>query len=407
MQLDLYNHPHFSIENIPFGVFKIDGQNPRVGIAIGEYVLDLGCWSSRFLSPEENTLFNRPSLNRFVSQGKDYTGKVRLNIQDWLVKTEKEIDQYRSFFYSQKEVQMCLPFHIGDYTDFYSSKEHAINVGRMFRGSEKALLPNWLHMPVAYHGRSSSILISGMPIRRPTGQVSPVNNAKPLVKPSEKLDFEIEMGFVVGKDSKHGKRIPIVEAEEYIFGLVMVNDWSARDIQKWEYVPLGPFLGKNFATSISPWVVTMEALKPFRIKGPEQIPKPLKYLQSKGEYHYNIEIDVSIITNGIETTISRTNTKYLYWNIHQQLAHHTINGCNVRVGDLMASGTISGKEKDSYGSMLELSWNGKNPILLNDGSHRSFLHDHDRVVFSGLAVSDEYSIGFGNIDTFIEPPLEI
>jgi fumarylacetoacetase len=303
------------------------------------------------------------------------------------------------------QVEMLLPVEIGDYTDFYSSKEHATNVGIMFRGKDNALMPNWVHLPVAYHGRSSSIVISGTSIHRPKGQTKADSEANASLGPSRQLDFELEMGFFIGGGNNLSEPIPIDKAYDHIFGMVLVNDWSARDIQKWEYVPLGPFLGKNFSTSISPWVVTMEALEPFRIAGPEQNPEPLPYLKFQGSHAYDINLDVYLETGNMTEPykISQSNFKYLYWNILQQLAHHTVNGCNLRTGDLLASGTISGPAPDSYGSMLELAWKGEKPIKLSAGEERKFLEDGDTVIMTGYSQGDGYRVGFGEVTGKILP----
>jgi len=300
---------------------------------------------------------------------------------------------------------MCMPVEIGDYTDFYSSKEHATNVGIMFRGKDNALMPNWLHIPIAYHGRASSIVVSGTDVIRPKGQTKPAGSEEPVFGLTKLLDFELEMGFFIGQGNPLGEPIPIDKTYDHIFGMVLVNDWSARDIQTWEYQPLGPFLAKNFATSISPWVVTMEALEPFKVSGPNQEPAPMEYLQSKCNWAYNIALDVAIETPGLQEPfiISQTNFKYMYWNICQQLAHHTVNGCNTKTGDMMASGTISGPAKDSYGSMLELTWRGENPIKLPNGEERKFLHDGDTLTISGYCQGDGYRVGFGKVTGKILP----
>ena len=299
---------------------------------------------------------------------------------------------------------MHLPIAIGDYTDFYSSIEHATNVGMMFRDPENALLPNWKHLPVGYHGRASSIIVSGENLHRPKGQVMTSDSDSPVFKASALVDFELEMGFIIGKNTTLGENINTAEAENYIFGKVLFNDWSARDIQKWEYVPLGPFLAKNFGSSMSPWVVTMEALEPFRVQGPEQEPKVLPYLEYEGLKNYDINLEVAIQPkNEAETIVSVSNFKYMYWNMSQQLAHHTSNGCNIKVGDLMASGTISGKEPNSYGSMLELSWGGKNPITLNNGQTRKFIEDFDTVIMRGHCEKDSIRVGFGEVKSQLLP----
>lgn len=292
---------------------------------------------------------------------------------------------------------------MGDYTDFYSSIEHATNVGKMFRDPDNALLPNWKHLPVGYHGRSSSIILSGEDIHRPKGQTKPPEG-DPVYGPSQRMDFELEMAFIVGKSTEIGDQVPADEAMDHIFGMVLFNDWSARDIQKWEYVPLGPFLGKSFASSISPWVVTMEALEPFKVAGPKQDPPVLDYLNTRGKQNYDLNLTVEIEPDGKEATVvSTSNFKYMYWSMSQQLAHHTVNGCNVNVGDMMASGTISGKSPDSYGSMLELSWAGKNPVELNDGSTRKFLQDGDTVIMKGYCEKDGIRVGFGEVRSKLLP----
>jgi fumarylacetoacetase len=343
-------------------------------------------------------------LNDFISLGKEITSKVRKDIQHWLQDDASPLAGKPELFVKQSEAQMHMPLHVGDYTDFYSSIEHATNVGKMFRDPENALLPNWKHIPVGYHGRASSIIISGQPIHRPKGQTLPKDAEKPVFGPSQRLDFELEMGFVVGKDTKLGESVSTSEAEDYIFGLVLFNDWSARDIQKWEYVPLGPFLAKNFASSISPWIVTLDALEPFRVEGPEQKPEVLPYLQFEGKRNYDVSLEVALAPEGGEAeTICRSNFKYMYWNMAQQLAHHTVNGCNINIGDMMASGTISGKDENSYGSMLELAWMGTKPIKLKDGSERKFINDGDTVIMRGYAEKDGKRVGFGEVRTKVLP----
>ena len=304
--------------------------------------------------------------------------------------------------------QLISHFKVGDYTDFYSSLEHASNVGRMFRDPENALLPNWRHLPVAYHGRASSIVVSGTPVRRPWGQKAPDSNqGPPAFGPSQALDFELEVAFVVGKSTLPGETVAVNNAEEFIFGLLLFNDWSARDIQKWEYQPLGPFLGKSFASTVSPWVVTLDALEPFRTSGPEQDPPPLPYLQSRKDHHYDLELEVLLQSkDGPPKRVCHSNFKYLYWNMCQQLAHQTVNGCNINVGDLYASGTISGTTPDSYGSLLELTWNGTKPLSMPDGTERRFLEDGDRVIFRGWGERSGIRIGFGEAEGAVLPARE-
>ncbi|WP_010180744.1 fumarylacetoacetase [Aquimarina agarilytica] len=399
----------FSIYNIPFGIFSSKKRKPRVGIAIGNQVLDvfaaykLGIFKK--IKIKKRVLKNN-FLNDFIALGKEKTTKIREIIQQELCNENSILKENNAVFLPQNEVQMHLPIVIGDYTDFYSSMEHATNVGMMFRDPENALLPNWKHLPVGYHGRTSSIIISGKPIHRPKGQVLPPNEKHPIFKASNRVDFELEMGFIIGKSTTIGNHITTHKAEEYIFGKVLFNDWSARDIQKWEYVPLGPFLGKSFASSISPWVVTLEALEPFKVKGPIQEPEVLPYLTYEGFKNYDINLEVSIQPkNKDATVVSHSNFKYMYWNMVQQLAHHTINGCNIKVGDLMASGTISGKSTTSYGSMLELSWGGKKPLKLADGEERTFIEDYDTITMKGYCIKNDIRVGFGEVSAQILPTL--
>ncbi|MCC6865944.1 MAG: fumarylacetoacetase [Ignavibacteria bacterium] len=406
----------FPLQNLPYGVFKLKiGSAPVCGTAIGDYVIDLsvlekkGYFAKTLLGNKK--IFSQPSLNSFMGLGREAWKQVRVVLQTVLsdenpmFRDDKDLQKIAII--PMNDVVMCLPAEIGDYTDFYSSKEHATNVGTMFRGKENALMPNWLHIPIGYHGRSSSIVVSGTEIKRPKGQIKPANSENPIFSPSKLLDFELEMGFLIGPGNSLGKVIPIDNAYDHIFGMVLVNDWSARDIQTWEYQPLGPFLAKNFATSISPWVVTMEALEPFKLKGPEQYPEPLEYLNSKDDWAYDIKLDVYLKTQSENENIkiSSSNFKYMYWNICQQLAHHTINGCNTRTGDMMASGTISGPTKDSYGSMLELTWRGENPIKLPCGSERKFIEDGDTITIKGYCEGNGYRVGFGEVSGKILPAI--
>ena len=395
----------FSIYNIPFGIFSTDNKSKRVGIAIGELILDLYSASSFGIFNELNfdkEVFNSGYLNNFISQGKQITSKVRLIIQNELCNSSSILNNNSSVFLNQLDAKMHMPVKVGDYTDFYSSIEHATNIGTMFRDPKNALLPNWKHLPVGYHGRASSIVVSGEEINRPKGQVLINNSKNPTFQESSRVDFELEMGFIIGKNSKLGDSISTKNAEDYIFGKVLFNDWSARDIQKWEYVPLGPFLAKSFASSISPWVVTLEALEPFRVSGPKQTPKVLPYLNFNGDKNYDINLEVSIQPEQHkETTVSVSNFKFMYWNMCQQLAHHTSNGCNLNVGDMMASGTISGKDEKSYGSMLELSWAGSKPVDLGSGNSRKFIEDNDTVIIKGYCKKEEVRIGFGEVRTKI------
>ncbi|AKA35513.1 fumarylacetoacetase [Flagellimonas lutaonensis] len=404
MIIDIPTNSDFSIHNIPFGIFSTKDRSPRAGVAVGEHILDLAAVAELDVFDFNSAVLEKDTLNDFISLGKEITSKVRKDIQHWLQDDASPLAGKPELFVKQSEAQMHMPLHVGDYTDFYSSIEHATNVGKMFRDPENALLPNWKHIPVGYHGRASSIIISGQPIHRPKGQTLPKDAEKPVFGPSQRLDFELEMGFVVGKDTKLGESVSTSEAEDYIFGLVLFNDWSARDIQKWEYVPLGPFLAKNFASSISPWIVTLNALEPFRVEGPEQKPEVLPYLQFEGKRNYDVSLEVALAPEGGEAeTICRSNFKYMYWNMAQQLAHHTVNGCNINIGDMMASGTISGKDENSYGSMLELAWMGTKPIKLKDGSERKFINDGDTVIMRGYAEKDGKRVGFGEVRTKVLP----
>lgn len=394
----------FSIYNLPFGVFRHTDGRPRAGMAIGNHIVDLAAAAEAGLFGKRRffkKIFEQPALNDFIALGKPVTGRVRRKVQEWLTRPERPADADRVLV-DRLGATMLMPVRVPNYTDFYSSIEHATNVGKMFR-PDNPLLPNWRWLPVGYHGRASSIVVSGAPIRRPKGQIVPKGEENPVFSASRQLDFELEVAFVVGKESALGEPIPAAKADEYIFGLLLFNDWSARDIQRWEYVPLGPFLGKNFGSSVSPWIVPLEALKPYRVKGPKQTPAPLEYLGTKGAQNYDIKLEVAIRPEkGPETVVSRSNFKYLYWSMAQQLAHHTVNGCNVQIGDLMASGTISGPEAGSYGSLLELSWGGQKPLSMADGSTRTFLLDGDSVVIRGWATKDGRRVGFGEVSGQIQ-----
>jgi fumarylacetoacetase len=393
----------FPIQNLPFGIFKTDYLPPVAGVAIGDHVLDLVyLHENGFLDGLglPSGIFNQKELNGFLALGRKKGGEVRNRISQLL---QYNNDELKSNMVAREmalvhlsEVEMQLPVRVSNYTDFYSSEEHATNVGSMFRDPKNALLPNWKHLPVGYHGRASSIVVSGTPIHRPKGQIKPADSEQPVFCPSQKLDFELEVAFITCSETKLGSVVSVNEAEDHIFGLVLFNDWSARDIQQWEYVPLGPFLGKNFGSTMSPWIVTLDALEPFRVRGPEQFPHVLPYLSVEGEKNFDLTLEVFIKAGASDpTTVSRTNFKYMYWNINQQLAHHTVNGCNIQVGDLYASGTISGPSPGSFGSLLELSWNGQRPLHMLDGSERKFLEDGDTVIMKGHAEMDGVRIGFG------------
>lgn len=405
---------HFPIQNLPYGVFRRrSGGAAHIGVAIGDFVLDLTVLGERgLLPPTARPAFRTSTLNAFMALGKPAWSEARTAITRMLRADEPTLRDNASLrehaVIAMKDVEMLLPVEIGDYTDFYSSREHATNVGTMLRGADNALQANWLHLPVAYHGRASSVVVSGADLHRPCGQTEPSDPSKPpRFGPSKSLDFELEMGIFIGPGNPLGQPIPIARADEHIFGMVLVNDWSARDIQKWEYVPLGPFLAKNFGTSISPWVVPMAALEPFRTAGPAQEPTPLPYLRSPANAAFDIHLEVHLQGDKMPAPqrICVSNFRHMYWNIYQQLAHHTVNGCNLRPGDLLASGTISGPTPDSYGSMLELAWKGTRPITLPGGDMRLFLQDGDRVTMTGWCQGNGYRVGFGEVTGRILPAL--
>ncbi|ADQ81827.1 fumarylacetoacetase [Riemerella anatipestifer] len=401
----------FSIYNIPFGVAVFNHEYIACATRIGDLVIDLASlYDYGYFDDIEGlteNVFEGYTLNDFIELGKPVTTVVRERIQALLLegsKLSKDEKVIEECFYDLDEVEMLMPVHIPNYTDFYSSIEHATNVGKMFRDPENALLPNWKHIPVGYHGRASSIVTSGVDFHRPKGQMKPADANQPIFGASKQLDFELEMAFIVNKNTEMGESISTKEAEDSIFGMVLFNDWSARDIQSWEYVPLGPFLGKNFCSSISPWVVTLEALEPFRTTSPKQEPEVLPYLKFEGDKNFDIALAVYLTPeNGAENLICQSNFKYMYWNMAQQLAHHTINGCNVEVGDMYASGTISGKEPSSFGSMLELTWRGQNPLTLSDGSERKFIEDGDTITMRGFAQKEHIRVGFGEVKTKVLP----
>jgi fumarylacetoacetase len=397
---------HFPIQNLPYGIFTTAADpRPRAGVAIGEFVLDLAALESAGLlavAPVGARVFDRDTLNPFIALGRTAWTQARSRISELLSESHAELRDNAGVraraLVPMRDARMHLPVAVGGYTDFYSSKEHATNVGSMFRDPKNALLPNWLHLPVAYNGRASSVVVSRTPIRRPKGQLKPADAESPIFAPTRKLDFELETAFIVGEGNALGEPIAVTDAERHIFGMVLLNDWSARDIQQWEYVPLGPFNSKTFATSISPWIVTLDALEPFRVAGPAQEPRPLPYLTQQGEHAFDIDLQVRLKPEGgSESTICRTNFRYLYWSMAQQLAHHTVSGCNTRVGDLMGSGTISGPTPDSFGSLLELAWNGQKPLALPGGASRAFLEDGDEVVITGSCQGDGFRIGFGDV----------
>ena len=397
----------FPIQNLPFGVFQPKQDKPRVGVAIGDRVVDLSALEElgHFQSPEfqGRKVFSEESLNSFLALGRPAWRKTREVLQHLLaadapILRDDPVIRGR-VFHAQGDVVMKLPARIGNYTDFYSSYHHAHNVGTMLRGPENALMPNWKWLPVAYHGRASSVVISGTDVRRPSGQIKPPDASEPMFSASKSLDYELEMAFLIGPGNSLAAPVPIDRAMDHIFGLVLMNDWSARDIQAWEYQPLGPFLAKNFCTSISPWVVTLEALEPFRKPLPPQDPEPLSYLKSKNDFTFDIQLEAHLQTAKMTSphALTRTNFQNLYWSISQQLAHHTVNGCNLQPGDLLASGTISGPTEESRGCMLELSWRGANPLKLPSGEERKWLEDGDTVSITGWCQGDGYRIGFGEV----------
>jgi fumarylacetoacetase len=401
----------FSIHNIPFGIFKTANGNIQAGTVLGEYVVDLNYLHAEFFFSELNLpddIFSQSTLNAFIGLGRKKTGAVRQRIIEIFSSDNQEVqgsDAHKALcLIPMADVEMLMPVHVPNYTDFYSSIEHATNVGTMFRDPDNALFPNWKHLPVGYHGRASSIIVSGEPVKRPKGQSKAPDAAAPSFGPSKRLDFELEMAFITCKETTLGTSISTQDAEDAIFGFVLFNDWSARDMQVWEYVPLGPFLAKNFASSISPWIITLDALEQFKVAGPEQDPEVFPYLKYDSAKNFDINLEVGIKPEGAEQTIvSNSNFKYMYWNICQQLAHHTVNGCNIEVGDMYASGTISGPTPDSYGSMLELAWKGTKPLKMNDGTERSFIQDGDTVTMKGFAEKDGLRVGFGEVNTKVQP----
>jgi len=401
----------FPIQNLPYGVFSAkDGLAPRVGVAIGNYVLDLWQLAQDCrIDVVEPAVFAAPTLNPFMALGPKVWTTTRARISELLREDHPELrdnqELRRRALVPMRDVRLHLPITVSGYTDFYSSKEHATNVGVMFRGKDNALQPNWLHMPIGYNGRASTVVVSGTGVRRPRGQLKPPNVETPSFGPCKRLDFELEMGVVVGQSSPMGEMLSEKQAEQMIFGFVILNDWSARDIQQWEYVPLGPFQAKAFATSISPWVVTREALEPFRLHGPTQDPVPLPYLRQTSANNFDLELDVSLRATGMNEakTICRTNFKYMYWSSVQQLVHHAACGCAMNVGDLLGSGTISGPEKHQRGSLLEISWNGSEPVELGGGVKRSLLEDGDSLAMRGWCQGDGYRVGFGEVEGTILP----
>jgi fumarylacetoacetase len=413
--LDIPENSDFPLYNIPFGMAYLPDGRLRAVSRICNHVVDLAMlYQSGFFKNTGITgddCFRQTNLNDFISLGKAITGKIRSRLAEIFSSDDSSLQNnqelIKQVLYRAEDVKMVMPVLPGDYTDFYSSIEHATNVGKMFRDPANALLPNWRHLPVGYHGRASSIVISGTPLHRPMGQVKLNDAEDPVFIPTRELDFELEMAFITCKPTKLGESIAVQDAEDYIFGMLLFNDMSARDIQRWEYVPLGPFLSKSFGSVVSPWIVTLEALEPFRTQGPEQVPAVLPYLRSEGAKNFDIALEAAIIPEGsTENVVCKTNFKYMYWNMSQQLAHQTVNGCNIKVGDMYASGTISGPDPGSYGSLLEITWKGSHPIKMPDGNTRVFLEDGDTMLVRGYAKKDNLRIGFGDCTTKVLPAIE-
>lgn len=416
--IDIAADSDFSIHNLPYGIFSdakdvTGNNNRRAGVAIGEQVLDLSILEAEgLLSLTGGPYFDQPTLNAFIDSGRDNWTKARSTIQTLLsadidtLRDNKDLQEKALF--KQADVTMHLPVHVPGFTDFYSSKEHATNVGTMFRDPKNALLANWTEMPVGYNGRASTVIVSGTDVIRPSGQLKPNPDERPIFSPCKRLDFELETAFVVGRGNDIGQPIAVDAAADHIFGMVLLNDWSARDIQKWEYVPLGPFNAKTFASEVSPWIVTMDALAPFKTACPTQEPKPLAYLNEKDSNNsFDINLSVELLPENSDeaTVVCETNFKYMYWSMAQQLTHHTITGCKVEIGDMMGSGTISGPTPDSYGSMLEIAWNATKPVTLKGGETRSFIEDGDTVIMKGYSEKDGIRVGFGEVRGKVLPAL--
>ena len=406
----------FPIQNLPYGVFSTKDRAARIGVALGDRIVDLAVLEQAgLLRPAPSgAVFSKASLNDFMALGRPTWSSTRARLSALLADggdraLRDDVGLMTRALVPLADATMQMPITVRGYTDFYASKEHATNVGAMFRDPKNALLPNWVHIPIGYNGRASTVVVSGTPVRRPLGQIKPPNSETPVFSPCRKLDFELEMGAIVGRANPMGETLSMDAARDAIFGFVLLNDWSARDIQAWEYVPLGPFQAKAFATSISPWVVTSEALEPFRVPGPSQSPEPLPYLRQSKPSNYDVNLEVALQVEGhpAPTRICRTNFKHMYWSSAQQLAHHAICGCTMEIGDLLGSGTISGASKDSLGSLLELTWNGANPLTLDDGATRTFIEDGDEVIMSGWCQGQSYRIGFGAVRGSILPAHDV
>ncbi|MGL4596425.1 MAG: fumarylacetoacetase [Bacteroidia bacterium] len=402
----------FTIQNLPFGIFKTAQTSPRVGVAIGEHIFDLAAAAElNYFNgiALDASVFKSSTLNDFIALGRPIWRAVRDRIAELLddknATLQNNAEACKRCLILQNDAEMLLPIRIGDYTDFYSSIDHATNMGKMLRDPANALLPNWKHIPVGYHGRASSVVVSGNQFLRPKGQQKPADAEVPVFGPTKLLDFELETAFVIGKSTSLGETVSTADAEAHIFGMVLFNDWSARDVQGWEYIPLGPFLAKNFCSVVSPWIVTIDALAPFRVAGYTQEPKVLPYLEYSGNCNIDIHLEVAIRPDAaaVETVVCRSNYKYMYWTMEQQLAHHTCNGCNINVGDLMASGTISGPDEGSFGSMMEITWRGTKPVSMSDGSERKFINDGDTVIVRGYAEKNGVRVGFGECASKVLP----
>ncbi|MBK4216256.1 fumarylacetoacetase [Paracoccus caeni] len=396
----------FPLNNLPCGVFSLDETEPRCGVAIGDVILDVSALEADgLLELDGGPYLDVPFWNELMAAGPAIWADLRDRMTELLAEGSEWREQVVPYLVAQDGAVLHLPFLIAEYTDFYAGRHHAFNVGTMFRGAENALPPNWLHIPIGYNGRASSVVVSGTEVRRPWGQIKGPDDAAPRFAPSARFDIELELGAVVGTASDPGYPVTVAEADQMIFGYVLLNDWSARDIQAWEYQPLGPFQAKATATTISPWIVMRAALEPFRTSTPDREKPLLPYLQEPRPMLYDIALEVGLIPQGgAETILSRTNYAEMYYSAPQQLAHHTTSGCAMNTGDLLGSGTISGPTKDSRGSLLELSWGGKEPIAI-DGGTRSFIEDNDTLILRGAARGDGYQIGFGDCAGKVIPAL--
>ncbi|MBO9410856.1 MULTISPECIES: fumarylacetoacetase [unclassified Ruegeria] len=398
-------HP-FPLNNLPYGVFATEGAEPRCGVAIGDMIFDItSAEAEGLINLIDEPLFDLPFWNPLMEQGPAVWAALRARLTSLLAAGSEEQDRVEPLLVAQSNAVLHMPFAVSEYTDFYAGRHHAQNVGTMFRGSENALPPNWLHIPIGYNGRASSVVVSGTDVRRPWGQLKSPDHDRPAFLPSRRFDIELEMGAIVGTPSDGP--ISVQEADDNIFGYVLLNDWSARDIQAWEYQPLGPFQAKATATSISPWIVTKAALEPFRCDTPAREHELLDHLKDCGPMLYDIDLSITMAPSGKPaSTIARTNYREMYYSAAQQLAHHTTSGCPMNTGDLLGSGTISGPTKPERGSLLELSWGGKEPLTLDTGETRSFIEDGDTMTLTGAAKGDGYSIGFGNCVGTVLPALE-